>query len=418
MEQTASVNNQNNGFQTITRKHAIMILVVSTLIMIAAGFSNFKFIPILLNFMEAYHLEMGAMGVVMSVFQWVCIIAMLPAGFVISRMSPRYSGVLAIAFITLGNIVGLFAGNVGLLVLGRVIEALGFCLIQILTQSVVSSVFRGSKMLGTATGILNTGMMFGQIIHFSLAPTVANKAGLNGVYYYIIITIIILAIIWFFAINKNIVTVIKQTVAEREQNKPVLSKSEKLAKKMAVFKTPQIWLIAVGFTLIGGAVARVGQYIPTYMTTELGIDQVVAGNLNSLATAFGIVAFIVYGILADRLNTRRKLMIFSCLSVIAVYLCLMYLPAGLLIIFIILYGTLPRAFTTLTYSCYPDLFEDNDQIPIAHSTVMFVGNLIGAALTAIFGYVIQFAGYTALWYLCIVLGVAAAVCWFFAKKIK
>ena len=175
MEQTASLDNQNNSYQTISPKHAIMILVVSTLIMIAAGFSNFKFIPILLNFMETYHLEMGAMGVVMSVFQWVCIVAMLPAGFVISKMSPRYSGVLAIAFITLGNIVGLFAGNVGLLVLGRVIEALGFCLIQILTQSVISSVFRGSKMLGTATGILNTGMMFGQIIHFSLAPTVANK---------------------------------------------------------------------------------------------------------------------------------------------------------------------------------------------------------------------------------------------------
>ena len=418
MENTAGAGNRSNGYQAISMKHAILILVVSTLIMIAAGFSNFKFIPILVNFMQTYHLEMGAMGIVMSVFQWVCIVAMLPAGFVISKMSPRHSGVLAIAFITLGNVVGLFAGNVALLVIGRVIEALGFCLIQILTQSVISSVFRGNKMLGTATGILNTGMMFGQIIHFSLAPTVANKVGLNGVYFYIIVTIIILAIIWFFAINKNIAASIQATAAEREKNKKVLTKSEKVAKKMAVFKTPQIWLIAVGFTLIGGAVARVGQYIPTYMTTELGIDQVVAGNLNSLATAFGIVAFIVYGILADKLKTRRKLMIFSCLSVIVVYLCLMYLPAGLLMIFIILYGTLPRAFTTLTYSCYGDLFEDNDQIPIAHSTVMFVGNLIGAALTALFGYIIQFSGYNTLWYVCIALGIAAAVCWVFAKKIK
>jgi predicted MFS family arabinose efflux permease len=96
----------------------------------------------------------------------------------------------------------------------------------------------------------------------------------------------------------------------------------------------------------------------------------------------------------------------------------MYLPAGLLMIFIILYGTLPRAFTTLTYSCYGDLFEDNDQIPIARSTVMFVGNLIGAALTALFGYIIQFSGYNTLWYVCIALGIAAAVCWVFAKKIK
>jgi len=48
----------------------------------------------------------------------------------------------------------------------------------------------------------------------------------------------------------------------------------------------------------------------------------------------------------------------------------------------------------------------------------FVGNVIGALLTAAFGYIIQFAGYTVLWYFCMVLGVIAAVCWYFAKKVK
>ena len=172
MENTAT-GTPNSGYQQIPMKQAILILVVSTLIMIAAGFSNFKFIPIVVNFLQEYQLEMGAMGVVMSVFQWVCIFAMIPAGFVISRMASRYSGVLAVAFIVAGNVVGLFAKGVAALVVGRVIEALGFCLIQILTQSVISSVFRGNKMMATAVGILNTGMMFGMIIHTSLAPTVA-----------------------------------------------------------------------------------------------------------------------------------------------------------------------------------------------------------------------------------------------------
>ena len=272
--------------------------------------------------------------------------------------------------------------------------------------------------MATAVGILNTGMMFGMIIHSSLAPSVAQSSGLRGVYLYIIITIVILAIIWFFAINKKIETAIKSTIAERDAKKGELSKKEKWAKKVEVFKTPQLWLIAVGFTLIGGATARVGQYVPTFMTQELGIDQITAGHLNSLTTFIGIAAFIIYGILADKLHTRRKLMVFSCLSGVVVFLCLLYLPAGLIMVFVILYGLLPRAFTTLTYSCYPDLFADNDQIPIAHSTVQFVGNAIGAALTAIFGFVVQYSGYTVLWWICIALSVIAAVCWFFAKKIK
>ena len=417
MENTAT-GTPNSGYQQIPMKQAILILVVSTLIMIAAGFSNFKFIPRVVNFLQEYQLEMGAMGVVMSVFQWVCIFAMIPAGFVISRMASRYSGVLAVAFIVAGNVVGLFAKGVAALVVGRVIEALGFCLIQILTQSVISSVFRGNKMMATAVGILNTGMMFGMIIHTSLAPTVAQSAGLRGVYLYIIITIVVLAIIWFVAINKKIETAIKTTLEEQNSRKAALTKKEKWAKRVAVFKTPQLWLIAVGFTLIGGATARVGQYVPTFLTQELGIDQVTAGHMNSLTTFIGIAAFIIYGILADKLHTRRKLMIFSCLSGVVVFLCLLYLPAGLIMVFIILYGLLPRAFTTLTYSCYSDLFDDNDQIPIAHSTVQFVGNGIGAALTAIFGFVIQYSGYTVLWWICIGLSVAAAVCWVFANKIK
>jgi len=411
-----STTNNTSKQNPISQAQAIVILIVSTLIMIAAGFSNFKFPPILLDFLKHYGIEMGAMSVVMSVFQWVCIFGMIPAGLAISRLSARVAGVLSVVLIILGNVVGLVGTSIAMLVIGRVIEALGFCLISILTQSVVCSVFRGTKIMTTATGILNTGMMFGQMIHFNVAPRLVLSYGLNGVYVYIIVSVAVLAILWAILINGKVMKIVE--AAADESAKVAMTREEKRAKKLAVYKTPQIWLVAVGFTCLGGAVARVGQFLPAYLTTELGFDSVAASGLVSISTAIGIAVFILYGIVADWLNTKRKLMIFSSLSVIAVYLCLMYLPAGLIMIFIILYGSLPRAFTTLTYSCYPDIFEDNTQIPIAHSVVHFVGNVIGALLTAAFGYIIQFAGYTVLWYFCMVLGVIAAVCWYFAKKVK
>lgn len=421
METQNVIENPNtieSGGKQASFGKAVIILIVSTLIMIAAGFANFKFPPILLNFLEYYGIEMGAMSIVMSVFQWVCIFAMLPAGLVISKLSPRLSGVIGAACIILGNVLALYATSIALLVISRIIEALGFCLIQVLTQSVICSVFRSSKFLATATGILNTGMMFGQIIHFNIAPRVVQTAGLNGVYIYIIGCIAVLTVLWIILINGDTMKNISRAIAEQEQQKAQLSKAERRAQKWAVYKTPQLWLVAIGFSLVGGAVARVGQFLPAYLIAERGIDAVKANGLISISTAIGIGAFIVYGILADRLKTKRKLMIFSCLSVIAVFLCLMYLPAGLMLIFIILYGSLPRAFTTLTYSCYPDLFSDNALIPVAHSVVHFVGNVLGSLLTVAFGYIIQFSGYTALWYFCIGLGVLAAVCWYFAKKIK
>ena len=186
---------------------------------------------------------------------------------------------------------------------------------------------------------MNTGMMFGQIIHFNVAPRIVLSSGLNGVYTYIIVCIFVLAVFWAILISGNTLKNISSTIAEQEQKKSLMSPAERRAKNWSVYKTPQLWLVAIGFSLVGGAVARVGQFLPAYLTTELGIDSVKAGGLISISTAIGIAAFILYGMLSDALKTKRKLMIFSSLSVIVVFLCLMYLPAGLIMIFIILYGS-------------------------------------------------------------------------------
>ena len=86
------------------------------------------------------------MSIIMSVFQWVSIFAMIPAGLLIA-LSPRFSGIIGLGCIVLGNVVALFASSLALLVIGRILEALGFCLIQVLTQSVITAVFRSSKFL-------------------------------------------------------------------------------------------------------------------------------------------------------------------------------------------------------------------------------------------------------------------------------
>ena len=124
------------------------------------------------------------------------------------------------------------------------------------------------------------------------------------------------------------------------------------------------------------------------------------------------------GVICDLLKTRRKVQIISSFSIILVWILLMKLPVDLLVICFIIYGTVPRTYTTVTYSSYPDIFDDASVIPIAHSTVQFVGNVIGAVATMIFGAVITYAGYSAMWTVCMVLGAIGGVCWIMAKKVK
>lgn len=393
-----------------TSAQAIIVLILCTAIMVASGFAQFKFPPLITNFLAYYGIEMGALSVVMSVFQWVCIIAMLPIGLMLSRCSPKLSGVLGALCIIIGNVLAIFAESLVLLVISRVVEGLGYCILQILTQSMVTTVFKDSPLKGSATGLLNTGMLIGQMIHYNVAPRVSQVAGLRGVYMYIIIVVAVLAVLWAVLIRVN--TNVEQG------NGPKVSKEEKRRKTLAVYKTRDLWLVALAFAFVRLAVMNSGTFIPAYLETVRGMDAVTAAGITSIATALGIATLILYGTVSDLLKTKRKIMIFSCFSVILVYLCLMKLPVELIMVFIVLYGTLPRAFTTMTFSCYPEIFEDRALIPVAHSMVHFVGNILTAVGTIVYGYMIQNLGYDAVWYAVMAFGAVAAILWIFVRKVK
>ena len=174
----------------------------------------------------------------------------------------------------------------------------------------------------------------------------------------------------------------------------------------------------MAFAIIRLAVVNVGTYIPAYLQQVRGLSQTQAAGLTSISTALGIAALILYGTISDALHTKRKLMIFSCFAAVVVFFCLMKLPVSLLLIFIILYGTVPRAFTTLTFSCYPEIFDDQSLIPVAHSMVHFIANIFTAVGTIIYGYVIQYAGYDAMWYMVLVYAAIAGILWIFVRKVK
>ena len=401
--------NNTAAKQQRTPASAIVILVICCAIMVASGFSQFKFPPVLTSMLEYYQIEMGAFSIVMSVFQWVCIIAMIPVGLFLSRVSPKLGGIIGAVAIIVGNVAGMFATTVALLVVGRIIEGLGYCILQVLTQSIVTSTFKDSPLKGSATGILNTGMLFGQMIHYNVAPYALKVGGLRSVYMYIIIVVAVLAVLWAILISGK---------AQAVSGAAKLSKAEKRARTLAVYRSRDMWLVAIACALIRAAVANVGTYIPAYLEVARGMSNAAASSITSIATALGIVSLIMYGVVSDALKTKRKLMIFSCFSVIVVYMCLMNLPVNLIIVAIVLYGLLPRAFTTLTFSCYPEIFEDQSVIPVAHSLVHFCMNLVSAIGTIAFGYVIQYLGYNALWYLVIILGVAAGILWIFVRKVK
>ena len=396
---------------SLGKGHAIFTVALSTLIMISSAFSLFKFTPIMTYFLEAYHLDMVAMSNVMSVFNWVLIIIGLPVGIFLSKYPAKYSGAFGALCIVCGNVVSMLSGTMAALIVGRVIEAIGYCTLQVLTNCLVTNLFKDSRLRGTMVGIVGVGLMLGQTVYFNVAPRIAVSSGLQGVYLMIIIVVAILGVLWLIGIRK-------ESRVEALNSSQKMDKAQRRQLRMAAFKSKDLILIAIAYAVLRMGIATAGQYVVAYLETERGVDNISAASLASVATTLGIVMMVFTGVICDLLKTRRKVQIISSFSIILVWILLMKLPVDLLVICFIIYGTVPRTYTTVTYSSYPDIFDDASVIPIAHSTVQFVGNVIGAVATMIFGAVITYAGYSAMWTVCMVLGAIGGVCWIMAKKVK
>ena len=94
------------------------------------------------------------------------------------------------------------------------------------------------------------------------------------------------------------------------------------------------------------------------------------------------------------------------------------LPANLIFIYVILYGTLPRSIAGLTNATSSDIAEVPTDIPIVNSvrnTVTQIGSML---MTILMGFLIQYLGYEATIYILAAESMVGAILWFFAKRIK
>ena len=99
------------------------------------------------------------------------------------------------------------------------------------------------------------------------------------------------------------------------------------------------------------------------------------------------------------------------------FVLLALLPANLIWIYVVVWGTLPRCGAGMTSASAADIAEIPADVPIVTSiknTITQVGSIVGGILM---GYLIQYCGYDFTIY-CLAGGmIIGAVCWYFGKRV-
>ena len=184
-----------------------------------------------------------------------------------------------------------------------------------------------------------------------------------------------------------------------------------------VMKNKSAMLIAFAMIFFNATSMTFTAYIIKFLTTK-GMTQMQAANTYSLTTILGLASMIAFGLLSDKLKTRRKIAIMSFIAGAVAFVVLGVVPANLIWLYVVLWGTLPRSISGLTSATAADIAELPSDVPIINSvrgTIAQIGSII---IGILMGYGIQFLGYQAMVFILAGGMLIGAVLWFLAKQIK
>ena len=399
-------NVQNTGQVTYSKARIRLMLFALVFCVFIQGFGNFKLIPMQEAIQTFFQIEPGAYGIMGSAQNWMMIVLSIPLAYVARKMPCKWSYSIGFCVSVLGMVIQIFATSFPLFVIGRMLEGGGFGFVHLTSGSLFLTLVPANRRAFWAS-VSVVASVLPQVIISRLGSKLLVDTGMSFQQLFMIICgmYVVAIIIWLICVP---VTVHVHGVAD--STKPTREQT------MRVYKNTSNWLIGIAFIFYNAVSVGFTSYVVKFISTK-GMSLTDAAAKYSYTTLIGMVAMLAFGVIADKLGTKRKIVMIGYFVCAVALISLSVLPANLIFIYIVLYGTFPRSIVGLTNAASSDIVEVPSDIPIANSVRNMITQIGNVIMTIAMGYLIQFAGYSITIYILAGGCLIGAVLWFFAKKI-
>ena len=388
--------------------NARVITMIGAVIFISiiVGFGNFKFMPMQDAIMDFFHIAEGAYGYLNTASGWITVIFAIPMGFLVRKLPCNVSVSIGFGVAIGGIAIQCVARNFVLFVIGRMIEGAGSGLIALVTGSLILNLVPKHRISIFSSIMIFAGIL-PQVVMTKGGTALMQNSGLAFQQIFVIIGIVYACtlVLWLCLVpfSLKIHGVGSAAKPTREQT-------------VRVMKNRSGILVAIANVFLTFTTITWVAYVYKYLTLK-GFTLTKAADIYSTVTIIGLVSMLVFGVVSDKLHTKRKLAIGAFISGAIAFVLLAVLPANLIWIYVVVWGTLPRCGAGMTSASAADIAEIPADVPIVTSiknTITQVGSIVGGILM---GYLIQYCGYDFTIY-CLAGGmIIGAVCWYFAKRV-
>jgi MFS family permease len=347
-----------------SQRKAWAVMLAAYLAGVAIALNQSKVPPAMQVLLQDLHMDMATGGWLMSAFAVAGIVLGIPAAFILIRLGPKLSGLIALGCTLLGSIVGALAIGPATLLGGRVIEGIGLGLITVIAPTVISMWFPPEKR-GMPMGIWASWVPVGSIIMYNLAGPLLRLYGWQSIW-------------WFGALFALIALVIYAVVVSAPPTTDMAQESAPASNGTfgRLLFNPASWILALVFATFNFTFLAYATWAPIYINQAFGVGVETASFYASLSSLAIIPTTIIAGWTLD--HTRNRYLVLTSALVISGLLFVLSFQlnsVNAIVPYMLVLGLVGGFIPTATFTLAPETMPDPRFIGLALGIVSVGQNL-------------------------------------------
>ncbi|MFC1861040.1 CynX/NimT family MFS transporter [Chloroflexota bacterium] len=274
-----------------TSKNRWVILGVIYCCALAFAFTFQSIPPILSLVMAELDLSHTEGGLLMSFFALPGIVIAIPAGMLADRYNQKVLVIVAMVLMTAGTVIVASSNSLPVLALGRIISGIGAMSIAVILPQLLAEWFAGHE-IGTAMGIIHTGMPVGTVLSLSLLSIMGENLGWRtGIW--LTAGLSLVALIIFACLY----------AAAPIRSQRIIRPPEGLFRGIWQIGIP-VWMAGFAWMMLNAGHISFVTFTPDFLRTT-GSSIASAGFLTSLTMWPALVVSPLIGFVIDKIDRKR-----------------------------------------------------------------------------------------------------------------
>jgi predicted MFS family arabinose efflux permease len=373
-----------SGLSLVQRWLAFSTVFITSLMSV---YSMFKAPPLFTVLIPELNFSPDTIGLMVSMFSIIGIVLAFPAGMLINRIGIKTSLIISCVSVIVGSTLGALASDWWFMLFARAVEGIGLACIAVVAGVAVAAIIP-ARQRGMAMGIVFSGFPLGTTLAMNSTPMLFAAFGWRSAWWagVLFACLSLILVLCFFKIPV--------TDTGEGRLSPAAVDSQTFRQRMLKRTLVGVLVASFCFMLWNFVwTGAFGGFYPTFLHEVLSTDISMSGFMTGLPNILMVFFGPLIGIISDRINNCKGIMIFSFVGSAALFSFAFSDNYALIWVFLIVESVFAAGVGPAIYSLIPKLARSPQQVSWGMACVSFAQNLGIVIGSALFGILVTMLGW-------------------------